>query len=145
MPDMSRYLRSCRPIRERMPDFVSDRVIFSTFSQWLLRCVRNLRTIQANNLKPYQEKLQAAFPDWNVTLSWMPAYYDGLTPFVRIQVYLEHKTRSAKVRANHGFASNIPVDFVTDPAFPLEDYVRRDLHHVIDKERFRRKKRKARR
>lgn len=31
MPDMSRYLRSCRPIRERLPDFVSDRVIFGSF------------------------------------------------------------------------------------------------------------------
>ena len=95
------------------------------------------------DLNPYREMLKDAFPEWNVSITWDTPSINDVGRFARVRIYMMHKTKTGHGSPDHCYYNLLPTDELTDPAFPLEDYVRSDLHRAIEKERLRRKKRKA--
>ena len=103
----------------------------------------DLQTTDPIDLNLYRERLKSAFPEWDISIIWDTPSINDVRRFERVRICLTHKTRTGRGIPDHYYRNLLPTDMLTDPAFPLEDYVRRDLHRAIEKERLRRKKRKA--
>lgn len=89
------------------------------------------------------EKLRAAFPEWIAMINRLPPRFDEeASPYI-VRIYMEHKAKSGRTRASHGFSIQISAYLLADHVFPLEDYVRKTLEHGIRQWRFRKRKRKA--
>lgn len=94
------------------------------------------------DLKPIEEKIQAALPEWNVKLQWSPpSPGNGFMQHEFVFVRVSHKTKGGF--PNHSFANELSRDFLFDKAFDIGQCVKSSLELAVRERRHVRKKRKA--